>query len=85
MIGSALVALALLYSAIPGGWNEILQRHGGFGISDFFTTGLDPAKHGWHKIAGMFAIESPSSPAFSAPPSSPWAPTALIRTLYSEC
>src|SRR6266566_1770768 len=57
MIGSALVALALLYSAIPGGWNEIAQRHGGFGISDFFTTGLDPAKHGWQKIAGMFAIE----------------------------
>src|SRR5438874_8432545 len=57
MIGSALVALALLYSAIPGGWNEIVQRHGGFGISDFFTTGLDPAKHGWQKIVGMFAIE----------------------------
>src|SRR5467141_2358668 len=57
MIGSALVALALLYSAIPGGWNAIVQRHGGFGISDFFTTGLDPAKHGWQKIAGMFAID----------------------------
>src|SRR6266516_2677381 len=57
MIGSALIALALLYSAIPGGWNEIAQRHGGFGISDFFTTGLDPAKHGWQKIVGMFAIE----------------------------
>src|SRR6201987_3157445 len=28
MIGSALIALALLYSAIPGGWNEIVQRHG---------------------------------------------------------
>src|SRR5213080_3841653 len=35
MIGSALVALGLLYSAIPGGWNEIVQRHGGFGVSDF--------------------------------------------------
>src|SRR5437867_4454097 len=57
MIGSALIALGLLYSAIPGGWNEIVQRHGGFGISDFFTTGLDPAKHGWQKIVGMFAIE----------------------------
>src|SRR6266550_4246238 len=57
MIGSALIALALLYFAIPGGWHEIAQRHGGFGISDFFTTGLDPAKHGWQKIVGMFAIE----------------------------
>jgi SSS family solute:Na+ symporter len=57
MIGSALVALGLLYSAIPGGWNEIVQRHGGFGISDFLTTGLDPAKHGWDKIKGMFETE----------------------------
>src|SRR5256885_16943383 len=57
MIGSALVALALLYSAIPGGWNEIVQRHGGFQLDDFITTGLDPAKHGWQKIVSMFAIE----------------------------
>src|SRR5438128_1625903 len=57
MIGSALVALGLLYSAIPGGWNEIVRRHGGFGISDFLTTGLDPAKTGWDKIKGMFEAE----------------------------
>src|SRR5713226_436062 len=57
MIGSALVALGLLYSAIPGGFHEIAQRHGGFGVSDFFTTGLDPAKHGWEKIKGMLEIE----------------------------
>src|SRR5213593_1594818 len=57
MIGSALIALGLLYSAIPGCWNEIVERHGGFAISDFFTTGLDPAKHGWDKIKGMFEIE----------------------------
>src|SRR5438874_7862457 len=57
MITSAVVALGLLYSAIPGGWNEIVARHGSFHLSDFITTGLDPAKHGWAKIAGMFAIE----------------------------
>src|SRR5437016_12048612 len=57
MIGSALVALGLLYSAIPGGWQEIVGRRGPFHLSDFITTGLDPAKHGWQKIAGMFAIE----------------------------
>jgi SSS family solute:Na+ symporter len=57
MIGSALVALGLLYSAIPGGWHEIVGRRGPFHLSDFITTGLDPAKHGWQKIAGMFAIE----------------------------
>src|SRR5438132_7899155 len=47
MIGSALIALALLYFAIPGGWHEIVQRHGKFQVSDLITTGLDPAKHGW--------------------------------------
>src|SRR5213596_1365206 len=57
MIGSALIALGLLYSAIPGGWHEIVQRHGGFGISDFLTTGLDPAKSGWEKIKGMFETD----------------------------
>src|SRR5216110_3642616 len=57
MIASALIAVGLLYSQIPGGWNEIVQRHGGFGVSDFFTTGLDPAKHGWDKIKGMFEVE----------------------------
>src|SRR5437868_7975637 len=46
MMGSALVAVGLLYSAIPGGWQEIVDRHGGFSVSDFITTGLDPAKHG---------------------------------------
>src|ERR1043165_915280 len=57
MIGSALIAVGLLYAQIPGGWDEIVQRHGEFGRSDFFTTGLDPAKHGWDKIKGMFEIE----------------------------
>src|ERR1700745_2638106 len=57
MIGSALTAVGLLYSQIPGGWDEIVQRHGSFGLSDFFTTGLDPAKHGGDKIKGMFEVE----------------------------
>src|SRR6266702_1850385 len=57
MIASALVAVGLLYFSIPGGWHEIVQRHGGFHFSDFITTGLSPAKTGWDKIKGMFAIE----------------------------
>ncbi len=57
MIGSAVIALALLYYSIPGGWDEIVQRRGPFHFSDLITTGLDPAKSGWQKIAGMFAIE----------------------------
>ena len=57
MIGSALVALGLLYSAIPGGWHKIAELHGGFHLSDIITSGLDPAKSGWQKIKGMFEIE----------------------------
>src|SRR6202047_5226871 len=57
MMGSALVALGLLYSAIPGGWHKIVELHGGFHLSDVITTGLDPAKSGWDKIRGMFEIE----------------------------
>src|SRR5438477_3313896 len=57
MIGSALVALGLLYSAIPGGWHKIVELHGGFHLSDVITTGLDPAKTGWDKWKGMFEIE----------------------------
>src|SRR6185503_6428483 len=57
MIGSALTALGLLYSAIPGGWHKIAELHGGFRRSDILTTGLDPAKSGWDKWKGMFEIE----------------------------
>src|SRR5438105_5982286 len=57
MIGSALAALALLYIAIPGGWHEIVQRHGDFHVSDLIATGLDPVKSGWDKWKGMFETE----------------------------
>src|SRR5215471_7254735 len=57
MIGSALTAVGLLYFSIPGGWHEVVQRHGGFQVSDFITTGLNPAKSGWDKWKGMFEVE----------------------------
>jgi solute:Na+ symporter, SSS family len=57
MIGSALAALALLYFAIPGGWQEIVQRRGDFHFSDLIATGLDPAKSGWDKWKTMFETE----------------------------
>jgi solute:Na+ symporter, SSS family len=57
MIGSALIALGLLYSAIPGGWHEIVERRGPFKVSDLIATGLDPARHGWDQIKGMFESE----------------------------
>src|ERR1700732_1854711 len=44
MMGSALVALGLLYSAIPGGWHKIAELHGGFHLSDVLTPGLAPAE-----------------------------------------
>src|SRR6184192_3078620 len=59
MIGSALVALGLLYSSIPGGWHEIVQRHGGFHVSDFITTGLSPAKTGWRSEEHTSELQSP--------------------------
>src|SRR5436305_5102829 len=54
MMGSALVALGLLYSAIPGGWHKIAELHGGFGLSDIITTGPEPGKSGWDQWKGMF-------------------------------
>src|SRR5256884_2611758 len=57
MMGSALVALGLLYSAIPGGWHKIVELNGGFHMSDVITTGLDPAKSGWDKWKGMFEVD----------------------------
>src|SRR6266699_1825937 len=57
MMGSALVALGLLYSSIPGGWHKIAELHGGFHFSDIITTGLDHSKGGWDKWKGMFEIE----------------------------
>src|SRR6059036_1417008 len=57
MIGSALTALGLLYFAIPGGWHKIAELHGGFHLSDFITTGLNPAKSGWEKWKSMFELE----------------------------
>ncbi|MEY2560590.1 MAG: hypothetical protein QOG51_1005 [Verrucomicrobiota bacterium] len=57
MIGSALIALGLLYFSIPGGWDEIVQRRGGFHISDLIASGLDPARSGWDKWKGMFETE----------------------------
>src|SRR5215813_10172269 len=50
MIGSAVVAVGVLYFSIPGGWHEIVQRQGSFHVSDFITTGLNPAKSGWDQI-----------------------------------
>src|SRR5438270_8939600 len=54
MIGSAVIAVGILYFSIPGGWQEIVQRHGPFKVSDLIATGLNPARHGWDQIKGMF-------------------------------
>ncbi len=57
MMGSALIALGLLYWSIPGGWSEIVARNGVPTLSGFLATGLDPARTGWDQIKGMFETE----------------------------
>jgi SSS family transporter len=57
MMGSALIALGLLYWSIPGGWSEIVERNGSVNLSGFLATGLDPARTGWDQIKGMFETE----------------------------
>src|SRR5258708_34518587 len=42
MIGSALIAVGLLYSQIPGGWDEIVHPHATFGLPHFSPTGPLP-------------------------------------------
>ena len=58
MIGSALIAVGVALFR----HSRRLERNRAnatavSGLSDFITTGLDPAKHGWDKIKGMFEIE----------------------------
>jgi SSS family solute:Na+ symporter len=58
MMGSAVVALGILYFSIPGGWSEIrsgLPTQHLWNL--FFSTGLNPARHGWQQYKGMFETE----------------------------
>ena len=58
MMGSALIALTILYRAIPGGWSTVrthLNAANPLGL--FYATGLDPAKPLWPRINGMFGNE----------------------------
>ncbi len=58
MMGSALAAAAILFYSIPNGWAgvkaSLSTAHPG---ELFFDTGLDPARHGWDQIKGMFESE----------------------------
>ena len=55
MMGSAIIALGILYYAIPGGWTTVrADLHVAHPLSLFMATGLDPGKHGWAQIKGMF-------------------------------
>ncbi len=58
MMSSALAAGAILFFSIPNGLagvKEILPAGGP--LSLFFATGLDPARHGWDQLKGMFETE----------------------------
>ncbi len=58
MMGSALIALGILYYSIPGGWSTIrTDLNVQHPLDLFIATGLDPARHGWPKLKGMFETE----------------------------
>ncbi len=58
MMGSALAAGAILFFSIPHGWADvkaILPTDRPLDL--LFDTGLDPARHGWDQVKGMFESE----------------------------
>jgi SSS family solute:Na+ symporter len=58
MMGSALIALGILYCAIPGGWPTVkADLNVQHPLNLFIATGLDPARHGWARLKGMFETE----------------------------
>lgn len=57
MMGSALVAIALLYSGIPGGLEEIGRRLASPGDLRFLDTGLVPANSWWDNAKGILQSE----------------------------
>ncbi len=58
MMGSALAALVILYFSIPNGWTGVTASFSTNQPLDlFFATGLDPARHGWDRVKGMFESE----------------------------
>ncbi len=58
MMGSAVVALVVLYFSIPNGWAGITaQMSSQHPLDLFFASGLDPAKTGWQQVKGMFETE----------------------------
>ena len=55
MMGSALAAGTILFFSIPNGWAGVKESlpYGNL----LFGTGLDPARHGWEQVKGMFETE----------------------------
>ena len=58
MMGSALAAGAILFFSIPNGWAGVKQiLSSDVPANLFFASGLDPARHGWDQVKGMFESE----------------------------
>ncbi len=58
MMGSALAAGAILFLSIPHGWADVKAILPSDHAADlFFASGLDPARHGWDQVKGMFETE----------------------------
>jgi SSS family solute:Na+ symporter len=58
MMGSAVVALGILYFSLPNGWSDVTANLSSKEPLDlFFASGLDPARSGWDQVKGMFETE----------------------------
>lgn len=57
MMGSALVAIALLYAGIPGGWDEIGRRLASPGDLRVLDTGLASTRSWWDNAKGILESE----------------------------
>ena len=58
MMGSAVAALVILYLSFPLGWQDVKgSLSSNHPLDLFFATGLDPARHGWDRVKGMFETE----------------------------
>jgi len=57
MMGSAIVAIVLLFVGIPGGWDEIGRRLASPGDLRFLDAGIEPARSWWQNVKGILESE----------------------------
>lgn len=57
MMSSAIIAIALLFAGIPGGWDEIGRRLASPGDLRFIDSGIEPARSWWDNVKGILESE----------------------------